>query len=173
MARNLFKRYLPHPEHIRGHPSVKVFGKLLHDPNLWHLNRRSVTIAFFIGLFVAFIPLPGQMLIAGLAAIVFRANLPLSVLLVWVSNPLTMPPMVYFAYQLGAILMDLKPQPMAFEMSWAWVQAELLHRWRPFLLGCFISGLFSGLLGAAVVNTLWRVHVIRRWRKRRQARLQR
>ncbi len=173
MARKLFKRFLPEHDHIRNHPSVKIFGSLLHDPNLWHLNRRSVSVAFFIGLFVAFVPLPIQMLIAALAAIVFRANLPLSVILVWITNPVTMPAMFYFAYKVGAVLMDLPPQNFAFELSWSWIGAELLHKWRPFLLGCFVSGLFSGLLGAATVHTLWRVHVIHRWHKRQQARLQR
>lgn len=170
MARKIFKRVLPAPEQFRDHPSIQVFGSLLHDPNLWHLNRRSVTVAFFVGLFVAFVPLPGQMVIAGLAAILCRANLTLSVLLVWVTNPVTMPALFFFAYKVGSVLMDLQPQDFAFELSLTWIEAELAHKWKPFLLGCAVCGLFSGLLGATTIHILWRVHVIHRWRKRQEYR---
>ena len=68
---------------------------------MWHINRRSVSTAIFIGLFCAFIPLPSQMLLAALIAIWLKVNLPLSVALVWVSTLITMGPMFYFAYKLG------------------------------------------------------------------------
>ena len=42
-------------------------------------------------------------------AVVFRANLPLSVAGVWISNPITMPPMMYFAYLFGNKLLGLNP----------------------------------------------------------------
>ena len=173
MARKFFKRLLPSPEKMREHPSVRVFGEMLHDVNLWHLNRRSVTLAFFIGLFTAFIPLPTQMLIAALLAIMLRANLPLSVMLVWLTNPLTMPAIFYFAYKVGSLALDLPPKPFNFELSWQWLGDELLVLWKPFLLGCFITGLFTGLLGAVGVSTAWRIQVIRRWRKRQAQRAQR
>jgi uncharacterized protein (DUF2062 family) len=80
---------------IKGHKNLSFLGEKLHDPNLWHLNRRSVSAAFAIGLFAAWIPTPGQMVIAAIIALYFRANLPISVALVWITNPLTMPPMFY------------------------------------------------------------------------------
>jgi uncharacterized protein (DUF2062 family) len=170
MARKLFKRWLPTPEKIREHPSVRIFGSLLHDPNLWHLNRRSVTVASFFGLFIAFVPIPTQMILAALAAIVFRANLPISVMLVWITNPITMPAIFYFTYKLGALAMGIPPNTFHFELSWAWLAEEFTHLWRPLILGCFLTGLLSGLVGAASVHILWRVHVIKRWRKRQQSR---
>lgn len=173
MPRKIFKRLLPHPDTVKTHPSVQWLGPVIHEPNLWHLNRRSVTLAFFIGVFTAFVPLPGQMVIAALAALLIRANLPLSVTLVWITNPVTMPAIFYLAYKLGAVLMDIQPQPFAFELSWHWVQSELVHKWKPFVLGCTILGLFMGLLSAATIHVLWRLHTIHRWRKRREVRNQR
>lgn len=170
MARKLLKKWLPHPDKVRAHPSIRVFGDWLQDPNLWHLNRRSVTTAVFIGLFTAFIPLPAQMLIAALAAILFRANLPISVSLVWITNPVTMPAIFYICYKLGAVMLGTGIGAFDFELSWAWLSAELARVWRPFLLGCLVTGLFAGLLGASTSYLVWRQYVIRRWRRRRRLR---
>jgi uncharacterized protein (DUF2062 family) len=60
----------------------------------------------FIGLFCAFLPLPFQMVIAASLAVLSRCNVPIAVVLVWVSNPITMTPMLFFSYQLGAWLLD-------------------------------------------------------------------
>ncbi len=105
MPRRLFKRYMPDPESIRSQKSLRFLGKLTHDPNLWHLNRHSVSRAMAAGLFAAFIPMPMQMLLAAGLAVWIRSNLPSSVGLVWLTNPITMPPVFYCTYKLGAWLM--------------------------------------------------------------------
>ena len=71
MPKRLIKKFFPDPETIKEHKHLKVFGSLLYDPNLWHLNRRSFAGALAVGLFVAFIPLPTQMIIAAALAIIF------------------------------------------------------------------------------------------------------
>lgn len=57
---------------------------------------------FAVGVFTSFLPLPGQMVIAALLALWLRCNLPLSIILVWISNPITMPAIFYSTYKLGA-----------------------------------------------------------------------
>ncbi len=71
MARNSLKRFFPSPEKIKNHPALRAFEHMLHDPNLFHLNRHSVSVAFFWGLLIAILPVPGQMPLAALAALVF------------------------------------------------------------------------------------------------------
>ena len=166
MARKLIKRYLPNHEWFKTQKSLQILGSWAYDPNLWHLNRYSVSAGVFIGLFVAFIPLPTQMLMAGLFAILFRANLPISVILVWVTNPVTMAPMFYMAYEVGSTIIGGPDKEFVFELSWEFL-GQLAHFWEPFLLGCFFCGLFFGLPGSATARILWRWHVFKRWHERR------
>lgn len=162
---------MPHEDRIRKHPHLnKIFGKLLHDPNLLHLNRRSVSGAFFIGLFMAFVPLPTQMIFAAAAAIWWRVNLPLSVALVWITNPVTIPPMFYFAYKVGAWTLDQPVQEWNFELSWDWLASELADKWEPFLLGCLICAVVSGVLGYILVRLIWRLHIVKQWSERKKRR---
>lgn len=163
---------MPDYEKIRNSKQLnKVFGTLLHDPNLLHLNRRSVSMAFFVGLFMAFVPLPSQMIMAAAAAIIIRCNLPISVGLVWVSNPITIPPIFYFAYKVGAWILGSPEREFSFDLSWEWLGSELSVIWEPFLLGCAICGIFFGALGYIVIRLLWRLHIISAIKERRKKRM--
>ena len=173
MPRHLFKRYAPDHETVRNHKYLRVFGRLLHDPNLWHLNRRSVSGAFAIGLFWAFIPIPFQMVAAAAVAIPARVNLPLSVGLVWVSNPLTMPPLFYFTYRVGLWLLR-EPLPEGeFVFNVETFGSELGHIWEPLYLGSLFCGLVLGVLGYFIIHGLWRWHLFGYIRRRRLRRLER
>lgn len=169
MPRSFFRHYLPGPRRLRAHRSLRLgLGALLHDPDLWHLNRRSVSGAVGVGLFVAWMPLPGQMLLAGLLALWLRVNLALAVVLVWVTNPVTMGPMFWAAWRLGRWLLGLDDVAMAFTPSIHWIIAEIARIWQPLLLGCLILGLASALAGFGLCRLLWRVHVIRGLVQRRR-----
>lgn len=172
MPRKLIKRHLPDHHKFREHKHLKRFGTLLNDPNIWHLNRRSVSGAFFVGLLCAWIPVPFQMVIAAAAAIAARVNLTISVILVWVTNPFTMAPMFYFAYKIGNWMLGRPAHQFSFELSFDWLMGELGHLWQPFLLGCFIMGIISALAGYVTVRLFWRFHIFQYMKKRRARRSQ-
>lgn len=173
MAKKLFKRWMPDPEKIRSHKHLSILGSLIHDPNLWHLNKYSVATAFSVGLFCAWIPLPAQMLLSATLAIFFRANLPISVALVWLTNPVTMPPLFLFCYKLGAIILGTPIETFPFHLSLDWLLSSMEQYGKPFLLGCFILAILSSLLGNLFVRLLWRHQVIKHWKKRRHKRIMR
>ncbi|WP_185230590.1 DUF2062 domain-containing protein [Teredinibacter franksiae] len=168
MPRKIFKRWIPDPAKIRKAPGLKFLGSLLHDPNLFHLNRHSVSVAFFVGLFVAFLPTLGQVPIAAGGALLFRCNLPISIALVWISNPVTFPVIYYATYKLGARIMQIQPRQFHMEMSWQWFASEFQHIWEPLVLGSFIASIFFGCLGYVVIQWTWRWHVIQRWQDRKK-----
>lgn len=144
-----------------------MFGSLLNEPNLWHLNRRSAAGAFAVGLFCAFVPIPFQMVLAATLAILFRVNLPISVALVWITNPLTMAPIFYFAYRMGAWLLG---QPVQAELTLPTMEQfwnGLNSIWGPLLLGSFILSSVSAICGYLLIRGLWRLYVVRQWRNKR------
>lgn len=167
MPRKFLKRFMPEHHHVRSRRELRFLGKLLDDPFLLHLNRRSVAGACALGLFVAFIPVPGQMLIAAALAIMIRVNLVLSVAMVWITNPITMPPIYYFCYRLGAWLLGQRAPNLPFEPSLQWFWQELNWIWQPFLLGSLVCGIVASLTGYVSVQLLWRLHVLHAVRVRR------
>ena len=170
MPKEFIKKYLPNPDSIRNNKSLSFLGNFIHDPNLWHLNRFSVTKAFAIGFFWGCIPMPFQMVPAAILAVRFKANLPLSVSLVWFTNPLTMPPIFYFEYLLGAWILQLPPKPFEFELSLQWLSAQLYDIAIPMYLGALLCGIVLSIAGYFAMDLLWRRHAIRRWRQRQLSR---
>jgi uncharacterized protein (DUF2062 family) len=170
MPKHIIKRLTPDHETVRSHKHLKVFGTLLHDPNLWHLNRRSVSGAFAVGLFWAFFPMPFQMVAAAATSIPTRVNLPLSVALVWISNPLTIPPIFYFTYLVGTWILGEPPQNVEFVLSWEWMSTSLAGIWKPLFLGSILCGVIASATGYVAMRGFWRWHIICHLRKRRQKR---
>ncbi len=167
MPRKLIKRCLPCEETLKKSKSLGIFGRLILNPELWHFNKRSVSGAFAVGLFSAFIPLPFQMAIAAAGALVFRVNLPLSVALVWLTNPLTIPPIFYGSYLVGAWILDTPVTETEFALTIEWLQTGLLNIWQPFLLGCLTCGAVTAFTGLVVIRILWRRSVLKSWQKRK------
>jgi uncharacterized protein len=180
MPRKFIKRLLPDFHFIRTHRNLRFFGLRLHDPNLWHLNRRSASGATAIGLFWAFIPMPFQMLPAAACAIWLRVNLPISVVLVWITNPFTMPPIFFFNYKLGTWILDhplkklnIEVSDVTFELSLRWVMNEMGAIWQPLMLGSVIIATLSALVGYWGMRLFWRSHVVREWERRKKSRMPR
>lgn len=159
MPKNFIKKYLPSPEKIKQQKLLKIFGSLLHDGNLWHLNRRSARGAFAVGLFFAWMPIPFQMVASAAVAIPMRVNLPLSVALVWLTNPITMPLLFYISYLVGSVVLRTPLEPFAFEASWDWLVHSIHTIGKPFLAGCLLMGICSAIIGYFVIDWLWRLSV--------------
>jgi len=170
MPRRFFKRYMPDPTSIREHKSLRFLGKLLHDPNLWHLNRHSVARAMAVGLFAAFIPIPFQMLLAAILAVSVRANMPIAVSLVWLTNPITMPFVFVFTYMTGAWLMNIPPRSLPDNLTWEWISGQLSTLWQPFLLGSVVTGVVLAALAYCLTMGYWRWWVAHQWKKRKHRR---
>lgn len=172
MAKALIRRYLPDPDTIRQQRALGPLRHQLGEPGLWLLNRRSAARASFWGLFAAFLPIPMQMLPATLAAIATRSNLPLTLLMVWASNPLTLVPQLYGGWWLGSSLLHQPAPSLAHirQLLAAGSQALLNEALWPLLIGLPLLGLVAGSLGYLLMHAWWRWQVTQAWRRRRRRR---
>lgn len=176
MPRKFFRKYLPDPDTVRASRFAAPFGSWLHHPNLWCLNRRSVSGAVAIGLFCGLIPGPLQMLGALLLAIPLRKNLPVALIVTLYTNPFTIVPLYLLAYAYGRLLLweSVDPGPVVpFEMDWGNFGDSMvaLGHWtmslgKPLLVGLPALGATLALIGYVAAQILWRAYVVSAWRAR-------
>lgn len=88
-------------EELEANRWLKVLAPYLADTKLWHWSRRGVAAGVAIGLFVGLLIPVAQILLAAVAAVVLRANIPVAAAATFITNPLTVPPIYYAAYYLG------------------------------------------------------------------------
>jgi uncharacterized protein (DUF2062 family) len=156
---------------------LRPFKEIVLDRGCWAFHRHSVTRAFALGLFIAFIPpspLPVHLVTCAVLGMLFRLNLPVLFATVFISNPFTWLPQVAGSIWVGAKLMGMDLTPFFHELHhrhlWAqvnqlWVQVNQL--WAPLLLGALVLGLAAAGLGYVLAQFAWRARVFYLLRRRR------
>jgi uncharacterized protein (DUF2062 family) len=168
MAKNVIKRMFPKLDSIKEEKILKIFGPAVLQANLWHINKKSVSRGFAIGAFCAFLPIPGiQMLLAAFLSITFAANLPLAVILTWITNPFTYIPIVYFAIKIGGFFINVE-STYEIKSEQINILTDLMQYWEPLFLGSFILSIISSLLSYILIRMYWRYYVIKVWSKRKK-----
>lgn len=166
---------LPSHEAIQKNRWVSFLGARLQHHNLWHLHRRSVAGGVAVGIFCGLIPGPLQMISAALLAVLFRVNLPVALFATFYTNPLTIVPLYYVAYQLGALVTGQRQAIAAThfavpEMAWDnWLTVMIewiLSLGKPFAIGLPLLAVILAVLGYVLVRLGWRVWVMWHWHKR-------
>jgi len=136
------------------------FRHLLHDHKLWGIRRKTVVPAVALGTFIAFLPIPGHVLVAVLGSLVIRSNIPVAALSTFIVNPLTIGPIYYFSYLVGAKLLGIEPGPFDIELSIDWLTGAFLSIWQPLLLGCVLVGAIAALIAYTMLDAFWRFSLI-------------
>lgn len=149
---------VPRQRHVRGTWLHRMLGDCLFAPGLWRPSGNKVAAGVATGLFWAMMPIPFQMVPAGATAYFLRFNVPAAITLVWVTNPVTWPVILYWQYRLGAWLLGQKGPPDA--------QASLLSSLSgvplPLLLGCLVCGAIIAPVSYIAAAVLWRA-VAQKW----------
>jgi uncharacterized protein (DUF2062 family) len=133
------------------------------------INRRSVTRGVGIGLFWGFIPMPMQMAAVLATTPFIRFNVPIAISMVWLSNPITMPPMYYMEYLTGNFLLGREGLENV-ELTLEWFQNHIGDIFVPLYVGtAFYSIVVSGLIYLGL-NWLWIASVKKEKHEKEKAR---
>ncbi len=167
MIKNVIKRLFPKLDAVKEEKILKIFGPAVLQPNLWHINKKSVSRGFAIGAFCAFIPLPGQMVLAAFLSLTFAANLPISIILTWITNPLTYTPIFFFAYKIGCffIATSIEPEITNEKIN---LLSNIKYIWEPLFLGSIILAFVGSVISYLLIRIYWRYYVIKIWSKRKK-----
>ncbi len=156
MPRRFFRKFAVKRHELSQRWFMTPFQHMLHDHRLWGIRRKNVVPAFSLGLAIAFLPFPGHFLVAALSALALRINIPVAVVSTFVVNPITVGPLFYFTYRVGAALLRIEPGPFSFELSLDWIANVFMSVWLPLTLGCVFVGSIAALIGYIVLDGLWR-----------------
>jgi uncharacterized protein (DUF2062 family) len=145
------------------------------SPELWRFTRRSVPRGVALGLFAAFIVPVGQIFLAAFLALPARANVPLSALVTFVTNPFTLPFWLVVANRVGGFILKIDQATvntaMAGEIergSWAQSFGWFLETAGVTAFGFVVLSIVTAALGYLISGWIWRWWVGRKHRARLQ-----
>lgn len=171
------RRHIPTRESIQNYPLLRPFAPHLSKPQLWRMSRRSVPRGVALGLFVGVIIPFMHTFIAAILAIPLRANVAVAAAFTLVINPLTIPPMYYAAYRIGAwelhydaaLVNPATAERFSSELSRLlfWVH----HASGPIAVGVLSIAAGGALIGYFGARIVWALLVLGKRRRKRHSRL--
>ncbi|MFC2074339.1 DUF2062 domain-containing protein [Campylobacterota bacterium] len=148
MMRKIFKKK-------KSNPKIDAIMKKYKIPReLLSINRKMVSRAIFVGMFIAMIPMPMQMLAVIMVVPFFRFNVPIGVSLVWITNPFTMPFIYYIEYITGNFLL-MQEGVHDMQMTLEWFTENIGDIFIPLYVGTLFYSILFSVGGYYLVNFLW------------------
>jgi len=148
--KSVFKtyRYLKHPRRLKGNAPLRWFSRHFLDKRVWKPTRHTFAGGTAVGCFVTVQLIPVQMPLAVILAGAFRVNIPIALLLCWISNPATLVPIGIIEKELGEWLLNLIGDPA---VAWlASLENQNLAKGLAYARYMYTGGLLGGALLAPV-----------------------
>jgi hypothetical protein len=143
--------------HMRGGRLHSWLGDRLLDKALWTPTAGSLARAWLVGMPITIVPfLPGQSVLAIIAALCVRGNVLLCVALQFLSNPVTAPVQLSACYFVGEVVRGANPAEV-WHHAWS-APKDLLtgHAAASLYIGSVFLGMLLGAIGYAVILKTWR-----------------
>ena len=125
---DLIRKYTPTREEMARNRYLAPIAHRFLSPGLWRFNRRSVPRGVALGIFAGFIIPVGQIFLAAFLALPARANVPLSALVTFITNPFTFPFWAVVANRVGSFILKIDRAATGGEVEsemasgrWAWL----------------------------------------------------
>lgn len=173
---DLIRKYTPTREEMAGNKYLAPIAHRFLAPELWRFTRRSVPRGVALGIFAGFIIPVGQIFLAAFMALPARANVPLSALVTFITNPFTFPFWAVVANRLGTFILKIDHVTTGgaakTEMAsgrWSWF-LELFEGAGVTVLvtvfGFIVLAVVGAAIGYLVSGLVWRIMVGRKRSKR-------
>jgi len=173
---DLIRKYTPTREEMAKNKYLAPIAHRFLAPELWRFTRRSVPRGVALGVFAGFIIPVGQIFLAAFLALPARANVPLSALVTFITNPFTFPFWAVVANRLGSFILKIDRAATGgaaeSEMAsgrWAWL-IDLFEGAGVTVLVTVFGFVVLAVLGASIgyllASFIWRFKVARRRAKR-------
>lgn len=112
--------------------------------------------ALSIGLFCAMLPVPFQMLLAALASMRARVNIPVSMAACWVTNPFTHPPLIALQINFGHMIREHIHIPLPFDKTTeiSFLGVDVIGSPADFVVGFLATGVVLSILAYPIVYSV-------------------
>ena len=127
---------------------LKKHKDKIAKPCLWDKKREHIAMGAMIGGFSSLLPMPFQMFLATPLCVIFCGNIPVAISLVWVSNPITMPFIMFAQYLLGNFILGEDNSGVSEENIIEMVKNGI----EPLLVGSIVSAVVVSL---ALYVAIW------------------
>lgn len=177
------KKWLPNHDSMHRDQNTRWIAKWLREhPYLWVLNRKTVAKGVGAGLLVAFIPIPAQIILASLLALLLRANLPIAIVSTLITNPFTFVPINLLIYHIGTSITGgngIGDPPPIHELELHWGSIALVWQeiivWfkslgKSYLIGLLVLSFSASITGFCLIHVIWRVSIWLQSRARKHIR---
>ena len=171
-----FRLRMPTREEMAENRYLRPIAHRFLTPELWRFTRRSVPRGVALGIFAGFIIPVGQIFLAAFMALPARANVPLSALVTFITNPFTFPFWAVVANKIGAFILKVDQattggaaQNEITSGRWAWlidmfegVGVTVMVT----IFGFIVLAVVGAAIGYVLAGVVWRVVVARKRRRR-------
>jgi len=167
MPRKIIEKWTPSKKQIDNNRALRLFSGIIKKQHLWRPERKSVARGVAIGWLAACLPMPGQTFVAVPAAIALRANLPVTIMMVLSTNPLTLPPLIYLAFVIGDLFIHSDVE-VHLEWSMDGLEKLIAVSWEPIGVGLLIIAILGSIIGYFSVHYMWKKIVNHKKKSRRK-----
>jgi uncharacterized protein (DUF2062 family) len=117
------------------------------------VNKKMVSRGVFLGLFIAMIPMPAQMLAVVLFTFVGKFNFPIAIIMCWITNPITMPFIYYIEYITGSFILGIEPSSV--ELTIEWFNENFSNIIVPLYFGALVYSISLATIAYYAINLYW------------------
>ena len=173
-AMDVIRKNTPTREEMANNKYLAPIAHRFLSPELWRFTRRSVPRGVALGLFAAFIIPIGQIFLAAFLALPARANVPLSALATFITNPFTLPFWLVVANKVGNFTLRLDVAGPALANAeaevggWAML-VDFFQLAGATAFGFVVLAVVTPSVGYLVAGWVWRAVVARKRAKRLKA----